>query len=107
MDYVTPDEMRKAERMAIARGVDVETLMENAGKAVALEIDRRFGNSHSGRVLIVCGTGNNGGDGLVAARHLKKTWSVLVLLLGAPSAIKTEEARKNWERVEDSVVSVD
>jgi hydroxyethylthiazole kinase-like uncharacterized protein yjeF len=107
MDYLTPEEMREAEKRAAGRGVDAEALMENAGRAVADTIDRRYPSTGRRRVLVVCGTGNNGGDGLVAARHLNRRWSVLVLLLGTPFAIKTEEARKSWARVEGSVVSID
>jgi len=107
MEYLTPDEMSAAEQRAFERGVDAETLMENAGRAVADIVDQKYGPGPSRRVLVVCGTGNNGGDGFVAARHLKeKGWSVLVLLLGPPSAIRTEESSKNWRRVESLVVSV-
>lgn len=107
MEYLTPDEMSEAEKEAIARGRGVEILMENAGSAVAAVVDERYRQRGSRRAMVVCGTGNNGGDGFVAARHLKeKGWSVLVLLLGAPFRIKTEEARKNWERVERLVVSI-
>ena len=97
MEYLTPDEMTEAEKEAASGGLRVETLMENAGSAVASIIDERYGQRRSRRVMVVCGTGNNGGDGFVAARRLKeKGWSVLVLLLGAPFGIKTDEARKNW-----------
>lgn len=107
MEYLTPLEMREAEERAAARGLGVETLMENAGAAVAAIVDERYRQDGYNRVMIVCGTGNNGGDGFVAARYLKKKgWSVLVLLVGGPFAIKTEEARRNWERVEPMVVSV-
>ncbi len=107
MEYLTPDEMGEVEKRAISGGLGVLELMENAGSAVAAVIDDRYRERGSGRVLVVCGTGNNGGDGFVAARHLKeKGWSVLVLLLGAPFRIKTDEARNNWERVEPLVVSI-
>lgn len=107
MDYVTPEEMSEAERRAASRGVDTTALMENAGRAIASVIDARYQPTNRKRVLVVCGLGNNGGDGFVAARYLKKKWTVLVLLLGTPFRIKTEEARKNWARVESSVVSID
>jgi NAD(P)H-hydrate epimerase len=107
MDYLTPDEMREEEARAGSKGLDTQALMENAGKAIASVINERYPPVGRRRVLIVCGAGNNGGDGLVVARYLKKSWNVLVLLLGTPFAIKTEEARKNWARVESSVVSID
>jgi len=107
LEYLTPDEMRAAERGAFAMGVSAETLMENAGRAVAEVVDDRFGPGASHTALVVCGPGNNGGDGFVAARYLKaRGWTVLVLLLGAPAAIRTEESSKNWRRVENLVTSV-
>lgn len=108
-EYLTPEEMRAAEAAAAARGINTETLMENAGRALAKVVDERYGKRGvRQRVLVVCGTGNNGGDGLVAARYLEesKDWSVLVLLLGGPAAIKTKEALKNWARAENLVISV-
>lgn len=106
MEYLTPDEMREVEERAGAKGLGTDKLMEDAGKAVASIIDDRYPVTVAKRVLVVSGTGNNGGDGFVAARYLKKGRSVLVLLVGTPYAIRTEEARKNWEKVEGSVVSV-
>lgn len=103
--------MRSAEKRAVERGTSVAALMENAGRAVASTIDRRYGHlpgSNRKRALLVCGLGNNGGDGFVAARYLKKMgWSVLVILLGTPFGIKTAEASENWRRVESSVISVE
>lgn len=106
MEYVTPEEMSAAEKEAVANGTSVATLMENAGRAVASVVDERYGSKGSRRLLVVCGTGNNGGDGFVVARYLKRDWSVLVLLLGTPYGIRTEEAKKNWERVQELVVPV-
>jgi NAD(P)H-hydrate epimerase len=62
--------MGRADALAIASGVAGATLMENAGRAVADEVARRFPDAES--VAILCGPGNNGGDGFVAARHLKE-----------------------------------
>lgn len=106
MEYLTPEEMRAAEVAAGARGLDTEKLMENAGRAIARVVDERYAALRGGRILVVCGPGNNGGDGMVAARYLKEKWSVLVILLGGPALIKTKEALKNWTRIEDRVVSV-
>ncbi|PWM72754.1 MAG: NAD(P)H-hydrate dehydratase [Bacillota bacterium] len=76
-------QMRAADRYTIENlGIPERTLMERAGEAVAEEIQKRF---KGGRILFVCGKGNNGGDGLVAARLLKKAhgFSVFVLKLAA------------------------
>lgn len=51
-------------------GFSVDQLMELAGLSVATAIAKEYPNQ-SGKVLVCCGPGNNGGDGLVAARHLK------------------------------------
>jgi len=69
MKIVTVEQMRQMERQADAGGLSFATMMENAGRAVAMEIMRHW--SVAGRrVLVLVGPGNNGGDGLVAARHL-------------------------------------
>ena len=70
-------------------------LMETAGRAVAEAAAQAAG---SGRVAIVCGKGNNGGDGLVAARVLREMgFEVEALLLG-PGDQLSEDARANLER---------
>ena len=51
-------------------GVQVETLMENAGYAVANVITKEYGKGK--RIAVICGMGNNGGDGLVAAKYLRE-----------------------------------
>jgi NAD(P)H-hydrate epimerase len=73
MLVVTSQEMRELDRLTIEKyRVPSLTLMENAGEAVADALAARFARQAKGGVLIVCGKGNNGGDGLVVARHLKK-----------------------------------
>lgn len=80
-------------------GVPTEVLMENAGWALAQEITSRFGSGL--RIAILCGKGNNGGDGFVAARALTKSNRVRVFLALPPSEISTPEARMNFEKVEE------
>lgn len=75
-------------------------LMENAGRGVADEISQRYGGGK--KVGIFCGLGNNGGDGFVVARHLMDKHEVTLYLLGSPKEIATEEARKNWQILENT-----
>jgi NAD(P)H-hydrate epimerase len=72
MLLVTAEEMRLLDRATIEGGhVSGELLMERAGTGVVEAMERRYGPTLGLRVMVLCGTGNNGGDGLVAARHLR------------------------------------
>ena len=74
-------QMGEVERLTIAGGTSATELMENAGEAVAHEIERRWS---SRPVIVLCGPGSNGGDGFVAARRLAEDgWPVRVALLGS------------------------
>jgi len=79
MKVVTADEMRQIDRAADGLGVKTEFLMENAGRAVAEETKRYVGGVIGKQILVVVGPGNNGGDGLVAARYLAD-WGAEVCL---------------------------
>src|SRR5262245_1512045 len=70
IELLTAEEMARADKLAVASGVAGATLMENAGRAVAEEVARRFPDA--GEIAVLCGPGNNGGDGFVAARHLQE-----------------------------------
>ena len=73
-EILTPAEMYRADALAVAQGASEESLIECAGLAVAEEIVRRFG---ARRTMVLCGPGNNGKDGRVAARYLQLWgWSV-------------------------------
>ena len=100
--------MRALDRHTIdVLGVPGDLLMESAGRAVVaavLEVQRERPSGPQRDVLVVCGTGNNGGDGLVAARHLhQRGISVRVALLGETSAVQGDAAR-NLERARTSGV---
>lgn len=72
---LTPAAMTRADARTIAGGTPLEVLMERAGRAVAWTVRRALPGTYGRRVVVVCGKGNNGGDGLVAARVLE-TWGV-------------------------------
>jgi len=76
-------------------------MMENAGHGVADFVAHKFKNLKNKRIVTVCGTGNNGGDGFVASRHLAGYGAKMtVILLGSPSDLRSEEARLNWGIIE-------
>ncbi len=93
----TGAEMRAIDRDAIEkRGLPARVLMESAGRAVARAVRTRFPGAH--RPLVVCGAGNNGGDGFVVARALAAETGVrpTVISLGDP-ARHSRETRDNFE----------
>jgi hydroxyethylthiazole kinase-like uncharacterized protein yjeF len=91
---LTAEAMRAAEQAAIDGGASVEQLMERAGAALAQAAFRFAGPVPA---LILCGPGNNGGDGYVAARHLaERGVEVTVAALGDPSSEAAKRARSQW-----------
>lgn len=88
---LTTEEMGRADKLAVEAGVSSLTLMENAGRAVADEAEKMV--SPGARIAVLCGPGNNGGDGFVAARLLKERgYSVQLGLLGRREALKGDAA---------------
>jgi NAD(P)H-hydrate epimerase len=96
--FLSRDQVRELDRRASAEyGVPGLTLMENAGRGAAATL---LALGVHGPVLIVCGKGNNGGDGLVMARHLAQ-WEVEVkVLLIAGTDELSGDAAANWRAVE-------
>ena len=83
MKIVTADQTRQIDRECIRRGISVSTLMENAGRAVAAEVKAAAGDLAGRNILFLIGGGNNGGDGLVAARFLNDWGAGCVIYLCA------------------------
>ena len=81
---VTPEQMKAADAATIARGTPPEVLMERAGRAVAAEVIALLAARYGRRAVVVCGRGNNGGDGFVAARRLARSGVHATCLLVEP-----------------------
>jgi ADP-dependent NAD(P)H-hydrate dehydratase / NAD(P)H-hydrate epimerase len=94
--------MRAIDRWAIERsqigqgGAAALELMERAGAAVARAVE---GHCADGPVAVVCGKGNNGGDGLVAARHLREAGREVAVVCAAPLDELSGDARENLRRL--------
>lgn len=94
MKILTAAEMREVDRLSTERcGIPSLTLMENAGHSVAEFIRGRFAPLERRRVVVLCGKGNNGGDGFVVARHLREMGAnVSVSLFASPAEIRGDAA---------------
>ncbi len=105
---LTVAEMAQADRSAIAAGIPGATLMDNAGSAVAAAAARHAPEGAS--VLVLCGPGNNGGDGFVAARLLRERGRrVTVALVGDRAALRGDAggAAAGWPEAVVAPASVD
>ncbi len=102
MRHVTREEMRTIDRLAVERhGLSVESLMENAGRAVADAVQER--TSPACPVVAVCGGGNNGGDGFVAARLLAERGYEVEVLALEKGADPSTPAGRNRLLVEETL----
>ncbi|MEO0067767.1 MAG: NAD(P)H-hydrate dehydratase [candidate division WOR-3 bacterium] len=90
LPLVTASQMKTIDRQAIeVWGIPGVVLMENAGRSVVLELEKEFKNLSGKKFLIICGKGNNGGDGFVVARHLNNKGAfVRCVLLGKVKELK-------------------
>lgn len=88
---VTTEEMKNIEKWSSDNGFTTTLMMENAGRAVSEVVLERFDPRTTGKVCVMCGKGNNGGDALAAARHLLLSgYNVEVYLVGG--SIKGSDA---------------
>ena len=98
---LTAEEMREVDRLTSEReGIAPATLMENAGTNVASFIEARFPTFRHRRIAILCGKGNNGGDGFVVARHLRDSGARPdVYLFALPEQMQGEAAEncRHWQ----------
>jgi NAD(P)H-hydrate epimerase len=103
---LTPAESAELDRVSAERGITVDSLMERAGRAVARTAVDVAGGAYGRRAVVVCGKGNNGGDGLVAARFLRR-WGMgaVAVLLAARDAYRGAAAT-NLERAQAAGVAL-
>src|ERR1044071_7286213 len=96
MKILTPEQIREVDRLTTEKyGIPSLLLMENAGMRVAEVLEERFENLEELTVAILCGKGNNGGDGFVVARQLIQKGCVpFVFLFAAEDELKGD-ARTN------------
>jgi hydroxyethylthiazole kinase-like uncharacterized protein yjeF len=100
---ISESEMKVIDTNSEYFGVPTIQLMENAGKSVS-EFVRSTIKDTKKNILILCGTGNNGGDGFVAARYLTQYYNVTIFLTGAE--VKTEMAKKNFTKLQTCEVKI-
>ena len=101
MKIVTTAEMIDLERRSDAAGVPPKVLMEHAGLAIARRIHSLVGNVAGCDILVLAGPGNNGGDGLVAARHLRDWGARVCVYLPVP-----RKDDKNLQLVKERIIRV-
>jgi hydroxyethylthiazole kinase-like uncharacterized protein yjeF len=97
MELVSTEEMRQREEALFARGVEAENLMEAAGRGIAAIVRAHFPGV--ARAAICVGKGNNGGDGLVVARHLVQAGWQADIYFAYPSRILDGLPKKQWKNL--------
>jgi len=102
MKVLTATQMREADRLTTERyGISSLQLMENAGAAIADFLRGKFTGLEQRKIVVLCGKGNNGGDGLVVARLLKQSGcSPKVILFSNPGSVEGDAGvnLKHWQK---------
>jgi NAD(P)H-hydrate epimerase len=107
MKLCTPKQMQNIDRRAIdVLGIPGLELMENAGNSVLEAIQEQFGDPSGKAVAVICGKGNNGGDGFVVARKLYEQNAIIELYLVGEREAVTGDARTNLIRAEEMGLTV-
>jgi len=102
---ISGTEIKVLDKNAEYHGVPTSILMENAGKGVADFIKKKI-KPKVEDIIIFCGTGNNGGDGFVAARYLAENYNVTIFLIGKENDIKTEISKNNFKKLKKMEIKI-
>ena len=107
LDLLTPSEMDQVDRNAVESGLGIDRLMLAAGRAVADRVHDRLGTP--GRIAVLCGPGNNGGDGFVAARLLSEKGHLVTIHTAGlpPSGGAAGRVAAFWEGITLPLSSLD
>ncbi len=106
MKVLTTEQMREADRLTIAGGVAGIALMENAAHRVVEELVREFSPLFKQNIVILCGKGNNGGDGLAVARILREAGAQqIMVVLSAEPEHYTGDALVNLKRLKEANIT--
>ena len=97
---ISGKEIKVLDKNAEFYGTPTIRLMENAGKGIADFIIKELKPKNK-EILFLCGTGNNGGDGFVAARHLSNKYNVVVFLTGKKEDVKTDISKTNFQKLKN------
>jgi len=101
MEYITPEKMREIDRRTQEEfDIPATILMENAGRAVFQTAMELLSEKQEKKVTVICGRGNNGGDGFAAARHLMNNGIDVYIFLVADVKELEGEAEANYHRAE-------
>ncbi|OQW33755.1 MAG: bifunctional ADP-dependent (S)-NAD(P)H-hydrate dehydratase/NAD(P)H-hydrate epimerase [Nitrospira sp. SG-bin1] len=99
MKIITAAQMQELDRRTIRESrIPATTLMERAGTGIVSRLEQRFGPVRGKKVTVVCGKGNNGGDGFVAARLLRRRHAIVRVLAMTPPAELSREAAAMYKQ---------